>query len=229
MSGNRSVHVLCGACALAVALALAGPRVFAKDEPKSEPAKSEPAKADAAQPAAGKADKQGPAADEAAMAAYEKIGRPGKEHERLKALAGEFEADVKWWMAPGQPPQSTKGKEKGELILGGRFLQTHYQGEMMGKPFSGQMVMGFDNGKKKYVSSWVDSTSTAIMTAEGTADEAGKVITMQSEMKEPDGRMQKFKQVTTIVDDTSHTYQMMVMLPDGGEFKVLEITYKRAK
>ena len=228
MSGIRSVRVLCCACVLA-AMALVGPRVFAKDDSKAEKAKAEPAKADSAQAAAGKAEKEGAAAEEAAMAAYEKMNAPGKEHERLKPLAGEFEADVKWWMAPGQPPQSTKGKEKGELILGGRFLQTHYQGEMMGKPFSGQMLIGFDNGKKKYVSSWVDSTNTAIMTAEGTADEAGKVITLLSEMREPDGRMQKFKQVTTIVDDKSHTYHMMVMLPDGGEFKVLEITYKRTK
>ena len=184
--------------------------------------------ADQPRPAAAKADAQ-PASPDAAMAEWEKLGKPGKEHERLKPLAGEFDADVKMWMAPGQPEMSSKGKEKSEMVLDGRFLQSHFQGEMMGKPFRGQMLFGYDNQKKKYIATWVDSTSTGIMMAEGTADEAGKVFTLHSEMTEPDGKKQKVKQVTTIVDDKTHTYQMLIKLPDGGDFKVLEITYKRTK
>ena len=206
-----TVTVTCTAVAVASAVWIA--RSYAKDEPK---------------PAAAKADAQ-PASPEAAMAEWEKIGKPGKEHERLKPLAGEFEADVKMWMAPGQPAQTSKGKEKSEMVLDGRFLQSHYEGQMMGKPFRGQMLFGYDNQKKKYVATWVDSTMTGIMMAEGTADDAGKVFTLHSEMTEPDGKKQKVKQVTTIVDDKTHTYQMMIKLPDGGEFKVLEITYKRVK
>ena len=50
------------------------------------------------------------------------------------------------------------------MILGGRYLEQRYEGTMMGQPFSGIGVTGFDNYKKKFVSTWVDSMGTAIMT-----------------------------------------------------------------
>jgi hypothetical protein len=230
---RRYTYVLpCACAALVAALAFGVPRLLAKDDAKAD------AKADAksdARPAAARASDAKAADAKAATPIegtpeWEKMQQPGKEHERLKALAGEFDAEVKWWMAPGGEAQSSKGKEKGEMILGGRYLQTHYQGEMMGKPFAGTMIMGYDNLKKKYLSTWVDNTSTGIMLAEGTADESGKVITMVAEIQDAaTGKMEKFKQVTKIVDDKTHSFEMIVMPPGAPEFKVMEIRYKRVK
>ena len=55
----------------------------------------------------------------------------------------------------------------------------------MDKPFSGVGTTGYDNTKKKFVGTWIDSMSTGIMRSEGTADPTGKVITAQAVGSDP--------------------------------------------
>src|SRR5688500_9706269 len=115
------------------------------------------------------------------------------------------------------------------MIHGGRFLASTYEGTMAGKPFHGRGLMGYDNAKKRYVATWIDTISTGIMYSEGTVDAAGKVFTMLSEQKDPvSGKTEKMKEVTTIVDADTHRHEMYV-LTDGQEFKTLDITYRRVK
>ena len=61
------------------------------------------------------------------------------------------------------------------MALGGRFLEERVQSSFMGQPFSGIGYTGYDNVKKKYVSTWMDNMGTMIMVMEGTPDPAGKV------------------------------------------------------
>ncbi|HYO08072.1 MAG TPA: DUF1579 domain-containing protein [Tepidisphaeraceae bacterium] len=169
-----------------------------------------------------------PTADQM-MAAMAKYGTPGAEHERLKAMAGTFDAVVTFAM-PGMPEQTVKGKMTNEMILGGRYLRGEYAGEMMGQPFSGVQVFGYDRMKQKYVSSWMDSMSTSMMTAEGTADEAGKAITAKCSYDCPiTNSKRSMRQVTTITDNDHHTFETYESGPDGKETKAMTIKYTRAK
>ena len=40
---------------------------------------------------------------------------------------------------------------------------------MMGQPFSGVGIDGYDNLRKKYVTTWIDTMGTGIFSMEGTA------------------------------------------------------------
>ena len=99
-------------------------------------------------------------------------GTPGPAHKVLDALAGEWNVESRWWMAPDAPPAESKGTSKRHWALGGRYVQEEFSGEMMGAPFQGIGFTGYDNMKKKYVGVWMDSMSTAMFTTEGTADAA---------------------------------------------------------
>jgi hypothetical protein len=170
-----------------------------------------------------------PAKDPAAeMAEWAKMNAPGPEHKRLEAFAGDWDCTCTMFMPDGSKMES-KGKEKSKVIFGGRFIEGTFEGTMMGMPFTGKALMGYDNIKKCYINMWTDSTSTGIMMFEGKADAAGKVITMTCEHKEPDGKMVKCTSVTTNHDENTHTFDMYMTQPDGKEMKCMSIKYVRAK
>jgi uncharacterized protein DUF1579 len=172
-----------------------------------------------------------PAADEKAM--MEKwlaASTPGAPHKALATLEGSWTAKVKTWMAPGAPPESSDGTAEQKMLLGGRFLEQHYSGSMMGQPFQGVGHTGYDNLKKKYVATWIDSMGTMTMVTEGTADATGKVITSTGTIDDVmTGKPAKIKTVVTIVDPDHHTYEMWAPGPDGKAYKNVEVQYSRKK
>jgi len=174
------------------------------------------------------ATKQPSAQDMMAMMA--KLAATGREHEKLKALAGTFNSEVTAQMMPGMPSDPTKGVSKNEMIFGGKFLRSDYDGTFMGKPFKGMGLLGYDTVKKKYVSFWVDDMSTGMMMSEGTADESAKTITTTGQMDCPfDNTKHTMRQVITMTDDDHYTYEMYDAGPDGKENKMMTIKYTRMK
>src|SRR5687767_8571363 len=94
---------------------------------------------------AGRAVSQEKAPDmQKVMADWMKLNSPGPQHEVLKKLAGTFDAECSMIMEPGKPPTVTKGKETNEVVLDGRFINTMFNGEFMGAPFTGMGVTGYD-------------------------------------------------------------------------------------
>ena len=171
-----------------------------------------------------------PVSQDEMMKAWIAYGTPGAEHKALEMMAGSWDVSTKMWMAPGAPPQEAAGASENKMILGGRYLEQHYEGSMMGRPFSGIGTFGFDNYKKKFVSTWTDSMGTGILTTTSTADKTGKVITSWGMMDDPaEKRSMKSKSVVTIVDADHHTYEAWHALPDGKMTKDLEIRYTRKK
>ena len=154
---------------------------------------------------------------------------PGEHHKHIAALAGKWQTEVKMWMDPKADPQVSQGTADYQWIMGGRFLRQTVRGEFMGGVFEGEGLLGYDNFKKKYVSSWIDNMGTALFTSTGRCDESGKVFTMEGRMDDVmNGRAnQKSRSVTRIVNKNKHTDEMYVTGADGKEFKMLEITYTR--
>jgi len=73
---------------------------------------------------------------------------PGAEHKALEQFVGTWDTSVKMWMAPGAQPQESTGTAENKMTLGGRFLEQHYEGTMMGQPFTGMGYTGYDLYKK---------------------------------------------------------------------------------
>jgi len=158
------------------------------------------------------------------MKKVQAAGRPGAEHQALEAFAGEWKAEVKCWMDPNGPPSVSQATSKASMILGGRFLEEEFHGEMMGKPFTGRCLMGFDNTKKQFKSVWIDEINTAIFTSEGKGDAGNKVITLEGRA-DCAGSGQKdiaMKQVFRVLSPDKH---ILEMFHDGS--KSMEITYTR--
>ena len=173
----------------------------------------------------------GGAGDAAEMEAMMKAAAPGEQHKMLAKLAGTFDAEIIMKQPADAPEMKAKGKEVSEMILGGRYLKADFSGEMMGMPFNGTGLSGYDNVKKKWISTWADSMSTGIMVSEGTADAGGKTINYNGEYACPieNGKMKNFRQVVKIIDDDHHEFEMYMPGPDGKEMRGLYIKYTRAK
>jgi hypothetical protein len=180
-------------------------------------------KAKSAKPAAG-----GAMDEKAMMELMAKYSTPGAEHKALEQFVGTWDTNAKMWHAPGTPPQESTGTAENKMTLGGRFLEQHFEGTMMGQPFSGMGYTGYDLYKKEYVGNWMDSMGTTIMNSTGKADPSGKTMTFTRTM---DDYMAKktmpFKEVIKVVDNDHHVFEMWYPGPDGKMFKMMEITYSR--
>src|ERR1051326_58810 len=100
------------------------------------------------------------------MKKVEAAGTPGSEHKALQPLVGDWKAEVKCWMDPAGAPEVTQGTAKAKWIFNGRFLEEEFHGQMMGKPFNGRTLMGFDNMKRTFNSVWTCDTHTSMFISE---------------------------------------------------------------
>lgn len=170
------------------------------------------------------------AAQKAEMEAMMKAATPGDAHKKLTPMVGTFTSDVKMFMEPGAPPTGGGGVSENTWALDGRWVEQHFTGTFMGMPFSGIGYTGYDNIKKKYVGTWMDSMSTAVMVSSGSAAADGKSFTFTATMPDPmTGKSAQVKEKVTIVDDDHHMLEMWGAGPDGKMFKMMEITYARKK
>ena len=166
--------------------------------------------------------------DQEQMQAWMKYANPAEHHEFLNKLAGKWHATVTFWMQPGADPMQSEGTAENEMILGGRFLQCKFTGNMMGQPFHGMSIDGYDNHSKKYQGIWMDTMGTIMLVFEGTVDADGRVRTMMTEFLDPmTNAMKKMKGVTTIEDENRHRYEGWNSGPDGNLVRAMEIVYTR--
>ena len=167
---------------------------------------------------------------QAAMAAMMKAATPGDAHKKLGSMVGTFNCDVKMFMGPGAPPAAGGGVSENSWALDGRWVQQQFTGTFMGMPFRGIGYTGYDNIKKQYVGTWMDTMTTAMMVSSGKAEPDGKSFTFTSSMDDPmTGKSSPIKEKVTIVDDDHHTLEMWGAGPDGKMFKMMEIAYSRKK
>lgn len=155
--------------------------------------------------------------------------KPGKHHEHIKKSVGEWETAAKFWMQPGADPTESKGSETVREICGGLWFTSDYKGDMMGAPFTGHSLTGYDMTKDKYVAVWVDSMTSSLMVLEGPCEKDGKLVTLAGDMVDPStGGKVGFKEVLEWKDDNTRVVTLY-MTNDQGEAKFGEITYTRKK
>jgi hypothetical protein len=167
--------------------------------------------------------------DEAMMQAWMAYMTPGEPHTMLTSQAGEWSHQVSMWMAPGAPAMESTATSTAEPILGGRYLVERFSGNMMGMPFEGQALIGYDNAKKKFFSTWVDNMGTGMMTAWGEVDPTTHIVTFTGTVVDPmTGEDKPFREVHTHSGPNEKTMEMYGPGPDGQEYKMMEIHSTRA-
>ena len=166
------------------------------------------------------------AANWAASAGAQMPG-PTKEHEVLKADVGTWDATMKLFHTPGAEPTVSQATETNELI-GGMWLLSRFEGQMMGMPFTGVGTWGYDPADKKYVGTWLDNMSPYPQTIRGDYDPATRTMTAVSESRDPmSGEKVAYRQTTRMVDDDTRVFEMSMPGENGEYQKMLEVEYKR--
>jgi hypothetical protein len=164
---------------------------------------------------------------QAMMEMYKKLGTPGEPHKQLASLAGKWSTKTKEWMDPNKPPMESTGTCEEKVLLDGRFLQQECTGNMMGQPFTGIGVTGYDNYTKKYVSTWMSSMGTGIFVMEGTGSADGKTVTLKGGHDDPTQGHMNHRAMWKFVDANTQVFEMYTLGKEGKETKMMEITYTR--
>ena len=154
--------------------------------------------------------------------------QPTKEHKMLKFDKGNWDATVKIFPPAGGAPIESKATEKVELLPGGFWMLTRFQGKIGDLPYSGRGTFGYDPTEKKFVGTWVDSMNPYMLTMKGDFDEATHTLTMTGENRGPGGKMHTSKEISRHIDANTRTFEMQMKGEDGKFQKMMEITYKRA-
>lgn len=161
----------------------------------------------------------------AAEAAAWSPPKPTPEHAQVAQWVGTWDATVNTYDTG--KPQTSKGSMTCRSI-GGLWVVGDFKGEMMGAPFEGHQIMGYDTVKKKFVNVWVDTMGTALTLGEGTYDPATKTFTGVDETL-MDGKPVKMTETTVWKDANTAIFTMNVPGPDGKPMKMMDIEYKRRK
>ncbi len=173
---------------------------------------------------------QKPAMDAAMMEAMTKAGTPGDAQKKLDGMVGTWDTKVTMWMMPGTDPMTSTGTSTNAWVMGGRYLEQRFKGDFAGMPFEGLGFTGYDNVKKQYWGTWMDSMSTAMMISVGSVSSDGKSWDFTATMADPmTGKDSTVKEKVTIVDADHHLMEMWGPGPDGKMFKTMEIAYARKK
>ena len=166
------------------------------------------------------------------------MSKLNENHKLLSSLDGNWNFAIKMWMNPdpNAKPQESKGTATRKTVMGGRYVMMDVTGKMQmpdedGKmkdvQFKGMGLEGYDNVKKKFVSSWIDNMGTGIEFSEGTYDPAAKTFTYTSELEPMPGMKTQVREVLKVADN-NHMLLEWYENHGGTEKKTMEINYTRA-
>lgn len=167
--------------------------------------------------------------DDPLMAKIMQYGTPGEAHQALAPKVGKWTVELKQFKPDGTT-ETMNGTSEARWVFDGRFVEEDFKAEYMGVPFEGRGTTGYDNMKKQYVSTWIDSMSTAIFTSTGSYDPGTKTFTFSGEG--PDVMAERYVKMRFVErwTDADHAVaQGFKPGPDGKEFMEMEMHYTRAK
>ncbi len=163
----------------------------------------------------------------AMMEAYTKAGMPGAPHKDMASMAGTYDMAIKSWHEPGAPPVEEKGTAVRTMTLDGRVMIEEVSSSMMGMPFTGRGMSGFDNVTGKYWHIWTDSMSTGVMLSEGTCDEK-RSCSFTGSYNDPIKKGPvTARMMSRWTSPTTEIFEMYGPGMDGKETKMMEITYTK--
>jgi hypothetical protein len=172
-------------------------------------------------------DKPAGGSDPSGMEQMMAMTRPGPEHQHLAKVVGKWKAVNKMWMDPSAPPMESIGTTEYMSVMDGRYLHGSYKTMMMGMPFEGMSVDGYDRYKKEYFSLWFDNMGTGFIDMRGSRSADGKTMMLKGMMFDPElGKDAPVRSVSVWLDDNTIRYEMFET-KNGKEMRIMEITYTR--
>jgi len=143
----------------------------------------------------------------------------------LHADCGTWDADFEMVM-PGAPAMQSKCRETVVPICGGKWTWSNFSGEIMGMPFEGHALTGYDSKAGKVVSFWVDSMTAPFMRTDGVYDPKTKTFTMRGKSYDEQGRVAPV--VSNFAATGKDTRELEMTFGEGEAQSVMTISYRRA-
>jgi hypothetical protein len=154
--------------------------------------------------------------------------KPASEHAFLKHFVGEWTNVTECKIDPSQPPIECAGKMKGRM-LGEFWVVNESKASMMGTTMTAIQTIGYDQNKKKYVGTWVDSMTDHMWKYEGSVE--GKTLTLEADgpnwMKP--GTMAKFRDIYEVKSPDEIAIRSDMQMEDGSWNTFMTGTAKRIK
>ncbi|MFN2556739.1 MAG: DUF1579 domain-containing protein [Nitriliruptorales bacterium] len=156
---------------------------------------------------------------------------PQKEHEWLQKFVGEWRYEADATAAAGIPPEKVAGTES-VRSLGGLWILAEGQGEMPGGgTATAVMTLGYDAQKQRYVGTWIGSMMTHLWVYDGSLDQSGRVLTLETEGPHMDveGKMALYRDVIEFKSDDHRVLTAHMLGDDGNWHNFMTANYRREK
>jgi hypothetical protein len=142
--------------------------------------------------------------------------------ELLRLDEGVWDAHGEVWPEPQAQPVALTGVATNRLV-GGRWLVSDW---VTDTGFIGHGVYGWDSDQEMFVATWVDNMQSALALGKGSFD--AQTATMAYDFQTTSqGQLVRYRETYQRMKDGTRLYRNLVPLPDGTEFEVIRVTYRR--
>ena len=168
-------------------------------------------------------------AQDDANKAYMDFMTPGAMHKWMAKFNGEWNVEMTSYMNPASPEKSN-GTSTLSPMMNGLYQVGDFKATMMGMAFQGHSIMGYDNAKKVFISTWIDNFGSGIIYMTGTYDEATKTLNLKGNQTDPmTGKDSYIREEMKIINDDTYNLLMYGPGPDGKEMLFMSGVFKRKK
>ncbi len=165
---------------------------------------------------------------EQAMKAY---ATPGKGQKFLVARDGDWNWTWTGFLPDGQTMSAT-GESEMDIEFGGRYLVGEIEGNIAGRPakFKGLNIVGYNNAREVFVSSWLTNEMTGIDSGVGTPNaDWTQIDWVQQETNPMTGQIEEYRAVEKIEGQDKFTVSEYRKGPDGKEYQSVLLVFTRDK
>jgi hypothetical protein len=161
------------------------------------------------------------------------MAKPQREHHWLGHLVGDWTYESECAPESGQPAEKMRWTES-VRSLGGLWIVAEAHGQMPGgEAATTIMTLGYDPQKSRYVGTFVASMMTHLWEYEGTLDETGRVLTLDTVgpnmSPAAEGSMAQYQDIIEIKSE-DHRLLTSQMLGDDGQWHVfMQAEFRRKR
>ena len=135
-------------------------------------------------------------------AAWEDYAKAGPYHKMIDTIAGTWQEEMKFYMDGVDTPQTVKMTAVIAPVLNGLYQQTLHRGKVMGLPYEGRALLGFNKAKNKFEYTWIDNFSSGMMYLTGDLDSVTNLINLTGTMADPvTGKEIGIRQTIEMIDN----------------------------
>ncbi len=149
-------------------------------------------------------------------------------HFMLSRLEGFWEGTARTWFEKEVLADESLVNARMMTVLGQRFLQYTYSGNLQGKHYEGIMVWAYDLENDRCQCSWIDSfhTGTSLLFSEGRQTDKGFEV-LGTDGRKGMEQVWRWKTELEILNADQFILRAYHISPEGEEAKAIEVIYLR--